>query len=291
MEGNDRYVRTPDGVRLFVQTAGSGGSPVIIPNAVYMFDDFKRLADDHLVISFDLRNRGRSETVEDPAQLSRGVEHDADDIEAVRRHFGLETAALVGHSYLGLVVALYAMRYPGRASRVIQIGAPSPFFGRQYPAELCCADDVMAQVSAELASLQKQRQSFEPVEFCRKWWSVARRMFVADERHLEQVRDWGYCELPNERNFMKHMVENIVPSFQGLDFKPEDFARVTCPVLTIHGRKDRNAPYGAGVDWTERLPNARLLTVEDAAHVPWVEDPEKVWSAIRSFLNGTPVVE
>jgi pimeloyl-ACP methyl ester carboxylesterase len=34
------------------------------------------------------------------------------------------------------------------------------------------------------------------------------------------------------------------------------------------------------------LPNARLLSVENAAHVPWIEAPELVFGAIRAFLDG-----
>jgi pimeloyl-ACP methyl ester carboxylesterase len=38
------------------------------------------------------------------------------------------------------------------------------------------------------------------------------------------------------------------------------------PVLTIHGTKDRNAPYGSGREWAFNLPNARLLTIKGGAH-------------------------
>ncbi|SPF55156.1 hypothetical protein SBA4_6990001 [Candidatus Sulfopaludibacter sp. SbA4] len=34
------------------------------------------------------------------------------------------------------------------------------------------------------------------------------------------------------------------------------------------------------------LPDARLVTVDDAAHVPWIEGPEKVFGSIRTFLDG-----
>ena len=58
------------------------------------------------------------------------------------------------------------------------------------------------------------------------------------------------------------------------------------PVLTIHGKKDRQGPYGRGREWALMLPNARLITVENAAHVPWIEAPEMVFGAIETFLDG-----
>jgi pimeloyl-ACP methyl ester carboxylesterase len=58
------------------------------------------------------------------------------------------------------------------------------------------------------------------------------------------------------------------------------------PILVIHGAKDRNAPYGGDRDWAGMLPNARLLTIENAAHAPWIEAPERVFEGIDSFLGG-----
>ena len=50
--------------------------------------------------------------------------------------------------------------------------------------------------------------------------------------------------------------------------------------------RDRNAPYGAGREWAMVLPNARLLTLDDAAHQSWVDEPEHVFSAVDQFLRG-----
>ena len=58
------------------------------------------------------------------------------------------------------------------------------------------------------------------------------------------------------------------------------------PVLTIHGTRDRNAPYGGGREWARRLPDARLVTVPGAAHAVYLEDPVVVWGSIRQFLRG-----
>jgi pimeloyl-ACP methyl ester carboxylesterase len=63
-------------------------------------------------------------------------------------------------------------------------------------------------------------------------------------------------------------------------------AKITMPVLVIHGTKDRNAPYGGGREWAMSLPDARLVTVEGAAHVSWADDPIAVFGSIREFLRG-----
>jgi pimeloyl-ACP methyl ester carboxylesterase len=78
----------------------------------------------------------------------------------------------------------------------------------------------------------------------------------------------------------------LLASDQALDISKDSIAKVSVPVLTIHGRKDRNAPYGGGREWDMLLPNARLITIDGAAHMSWVEYPELVFPNIDLFLNG-----
>ncbi len=61
---------------------------------------------------------------------------------------------------------------------------------------------------------------------------------------------------------------------------------IKVPVLTIHGDKDRNAPYAGGVEWAKTLPDARLVTVKGAAHAAWLDDPVTVFASIRHFVRG-----
>jgi pimeloyl-ACP methyl ester carboxylesterase len=281
-------VTTDDGVRLFVQRLGSGAKAVIIPNGSFLFNVFRPLADDRAVIFYDLRNRGRSDAVRESSQLKQGIHHDVEDLEAVRRHIGPSDVDVIGHSYLGLMVLLHAMKYPGHVRRVVQIGAVPPDHARQYPVELTGADETLLDISTKLAKLQHDRQpSDDPAEFNRKWWSLWRLTFVADPADADKV-DWSSGALPNESfaNVMKHLSENIIPSIQRLSLTAEDLAQVAAPVLAIHGRNDRQAPYGGGREWAMTLPNARLVTVERAAHLPWIEAPDVVLSSIRTFLDG-----
>ena len=123
------YVKTDDGLRLWFQTVGSGPQVVVLPNGFHLLEDFSCLAPGRTLVFYDVRNRGRSDTVSDPALLERGIHNDVDDLDAVRRHFGLDRFALIGHSYMGLMVVLYAMKYPARVDRIVQIGAMGPTTG------------------------------------------------------------------------------------------------------------------------------------------------------------------
>jgi len=279
-------VTTDDGVRLYCEVWGSGANTLIVPNGICYMDEFRRFAQGRTVVAYDVRNRGRSDTLTDPAKLERGILNDVDDLDAVRRHFGAERIDLIGHSYIGVMVVLYAMHYPRHVSRLVQIGPAPPHADTRYPAHLAWADATMEEFIRKSTELRQQMTAQDdPVEICRKFWELLRVLSVFDAKDAAKI-DWIRCELPNERSFMMYWIQRIVPSLQKLRFTAEDFAKVTAPVLTVHGNRDRNAPYGGGREWAMHLPDARLLTVPDTAHAPWVEAPEKVLEPIEAFFDG-----
>jgi hypothetical protein len=112
------YITLDDGIRLFYQKVGNGPKIVIIPNGQSMIKDFGQFADrNHTLIFYDLRSRGRSD--QGTKNFEGGVHLEVEDLDAVRRHFKINKAALIGHSYLGLMVALYAMKHPMHVEQVI----------------------------------------------------------------------------------------------------------------------------------------------------------------------------
>jgi proline iminopeptidase len=286
MHPGEGYLTSEERVRLFFQTMGSGSQVVVIPNATYTFNEFRYLADDRTVIWYDLRNRGRSDSVRERSRLEHGVHHDVEDLEAVRRYFGLEQMALIAHSYVGMVVGVYAMRHPAHVSRIVQIAPTEPHTGKQYPAHLTGADATMADVSGKMAQLQTEAGSMSPQEFGKKMWALMRQLYVADPANADKIT-WSVEHLPNESllNVMQHYNENLLPSMRSLNLTTKDFAKATMPALIIHGTKDRHAPYGGAIDWAHLLPNARLITVNGAAHLPWLEAPE-VFGSIETFIDG-----
>ena len=286
MNIKESYITTDDGVRLFVRQIGSGVSPVlVVPNAVWLLDDFAKLGDQRKVVFYDLRNRGHSDAVIDSAKLKHGVHHDVDDLEAVRKHIGAEQIDVLGHSYLGVMVILYAMKYPERVRRAVQIGAAPPDFSKQYPAHLTGDDATTQETRAKLAHLQATSSPAELANPDGEWATLFRSLFVVNAKDAARVGAAAKY-VPNERTAMKHIGENVMPSLFKLRLNQDQLAAVRATVLTIHGTRDRQAPYGGGIDWATLLPSARLLTVHDAAHLPWIEAPDKVLRAIDTFLKG-----
>lgn len=120
----ESYVTTPDGVRLYVRVAGIGPDTVIVPAAAWLARDLGPLVPGRTLIFFDPRGRGASDAVLDTARL--GLELEIGDIDFVREQFGIERMSLIGWSYLGAVVALYATEHPEHVKRVVQVGPMAP---------------------------------------------------------------------------------------------------------------------------------------------------------------------
>lgn len=108
------FVDAP-GARLAVYLAGGPGDAVMLLHGGpgvpdYLEDVAWLLAPRHRVIRFDQRGTGRSECLSG----RYGLEDYVADVEAVRASFQLERFHAFGHSWGGTVAQLYASRYPGR---------------------------------------------------------------------------------------------------------------------------------------------------------------------------------
>ena len=281
------YVTSNDGVRLYYAKVGSGSKTVIMPGRLFAFRDFQRLAKGRTLISYDMRNRGRSDAVADVSRIS--LRHDADDLEAMRAHFGIEKPNLIGFSYLGKIVVLYAIQHPDHVSRIIQIGPVARKLGTKFPETLTAGDENKVPDPAETKRIEElYKNGFakdHPKEYCEMEWKIEQQRMVGNPANASRIP--SPCKMKNE--WPIHLWVHFQPllaSDRALDISEESIAKVTAPVLTIHGRKDRNAPYGAGREWDMLLPNARLITIDGAAHMSWVEFPEIVFPSIDLFLNG-----
>jgi proline iminopeptidase len=282
------YVTSDDGVRLFYRKIGTGPQIVIVPLGFMLFRDFQILAKARTMIFYDMRDRGKSDEVKDPAKIT--IQKDVDDLEAVRNHFHAEKVSLIGESYLGMMVILYTTQHAEHVERVVQIGPVSRRFGTKYAPEFTASDSSQVPDPADLKKLDElQKNGYaaaHPKEFCEQDWKVERTGLVGNPANALKAGG-GYCEFPNEwpPRLDKHF-EASISSIRKLDIRDSDLAEVTMPVLTIHGTKDRNAPYGGGREWAAILPDARLVTVPGAAHFPWLDNPELVFSSIDTFLRG-----
>lgn len=112
------------GLRLYYRWLGSKRhAPIVAPAATWWGRQLDRLSKDRAILVYDPRGRGRS----DPRpETSSDLDDEIQDLERLRRELEIDRMSLIGWSYFGALVALYAARYPQHVHRVVQVGPMVP---------------------------------------------------------------------------------------------------------------------------------------------------------------------
>ena len=66
---------------------------------------------------------------------------------------------------------------------------------------------------------------------------------------------------------------------------PDRLHRISAPTLILWGAEDRLLPAGYADRWAELLPKAEMAIIEDAGHLPLVEQPAAALDVLRTFLG------
>jgi proline iminopeptidase len=283
---DDGLITTQDGVKIYYQKVGEGAEAVIIPGGMYLSYNFKNLAEDsRTIVFYDQRARGRSQSIDDKSKL--GIEFELSDLKSVISHFGFKKVTLIGWSYSGAVVILYALKHPGSVKRIIQIGPiparKDPYF-YQFTSTLSSRRD-----SSDLSILEDIYEKFNTTgnleTYIKDYYRIAHKALKYNPEIEDRFRE-DFFTLDNERpdKVWNLTLPAIIESLGNWDFR-DDLRKISIPVLTVHGDYDA-IPLESAREWFMELPNCSLVVVKDAGHLPWTEKPRIVFHAIESFLVG-----
>lgn len=283
----ESFVDAGDGVRLWMMERGKG-SPVIVIHGGPGMDhatlaaDLAPLERHHRVIYYDQRGGGRSTLPADTSLLA--IDHHVRDLEALRRHLGLEKVTLLAHSFGPAIAARYAIAHPDRVERMIFLGPIPPRKGNFF-------EEYGKRLRARLSDEQSKRA--EALSFdsegdvkavCREYWSIMTPPRVAKSISPNVVKA-DLCAASAEA-IRYGMTKTNAATFDSLgDWNwTAELAKVDAPTLIIHGEEDA-IPMEMVEEWSA-LPNAKLVRLKETAHFPHAERPAVVFKAIEEFLRG-----
>jgi len=90
---------------------------------VDLLPDLDRMSDSYRLIYYDQRGRRASARGVKPEDVT--MQSDVEDLEGVRKHFRLDSVALLGHSFGAVLAMEYAIRHPDHVSFLILMN-PAP---------------------------------------------------------------------------------------------------------------------------------------------------------------------
>ena len=211
------------------------------------------------------------------APLHPGL-HDPDDInkldtlwDLVLYHYelfdalGLESPAVIGHSYGGMLAAELASTNPGRVSKLALMN-PVGFWLEEHPVLDWTIMEPEALVQAVFADPESDFAKAFLVE-------------PEDEEKLKQfhiARTWAIaCTSKFTWPIPDRGLKNRIH-------------RVSAPALVLWGKQDRLVPPEYAQEFANRLTNTTVRTevLDGAGHIPQMEQRARVTGIMKEFLRG-----
>jgi len=262
----------PDGPRMaerpvaFVVHGGPGGDhtgfkPTMSP-----------LADRMQLVYFDHRGQGRS--ARGPRETYT-LENNVEDMEALRRHLGLDKIVVIGTSYGGMVALSYAVRYPENISHLIAVvTSPNHEF-------LDRAQKILAERGTDEQKAIAEKLwagSFESEDELRYYFDIMGPMYSMkfDPEKARERRLRGIVS-PDAIN------EGFAGFLRTYDVT-DQLHRITAPTLVIAGRHDWICPPEFSELIASKIPHADLRIFEESGHSVSGDEHEAFIDVIRGFL-------
>lgn len=207
------------------------------------------------VVRYDVRGFGLSTPM--PATASWSMEALLDDVEAVMVHAGCASAHVIGSQSGGSVALTLAARRPACVRSVVAV-AP------------------MITGTPDVSRWLKQIETGGVLAWARE--TMAGRL--GSQATPEQVDYWARNI---QGNTPVSTLRGYLPWVPGVDIRPE-LAQVRCPVLVITTTGSHLRPLDGVKAWQEKMPNSRLLVIEDDSWHPAGAYPDVCGPAAAKFL-------
>ena len=214
------------------------------------------------VLTPDLRGYGESEVTPGSVLLARF----ADDVAALLDHVGVERAVVGGVSMGGQIAMEFHLRHPARTLGLVLCDTSAPAEtedGKAFRNAL--ADRLLAEGMAGYAG------------------EVIDKMLAA----------YNVTALPDVADRVLGMMRSTDPrgaaaALRGRAERPdyrESLAAARVPTLVVVGADDVYTPVADAEAITALVPDATLVVVEKAGHLPGAEQPERFNAALLGFLR------
>ena len=274
--------KSDDGVTLHYEVLGKGEPVVLLSGGPGFSPDYMRpiadtLAKKYAAVLFHQRGTGKSKLEKYDGEALEFRKLTA-DLDALRRELKQEKLTLVGHSFGGILSMMYAREHPDRirALALIDSGGPTlsavPKFNTNLEARF--TDEEKARIK-EWSDPERRKANHKLAVL--EITKAKTPAYFADRTKASLL-----IEPMNEESFNDAVFWAVVMQMTALDLRA-GLEQVKAPVLVIHGKQD---PLESADEVHAAFPGSKLVVIENAGHFPWLEQPEKVYGPLGTFLAG-----
>jgi pimeloyl-ACP methyl ester carboxylesterase len=241
----------------------------------YLRAPVAELRGDHQLLLPDLRGCGRS---------TGGLAHGAytpdlavADLITLLDVLDVSSCSVLGFSFGGLLAQQLAVKCPDRLKRLII--ASSSILTRDQ--------DALMRLGVGTRSNAEQQIWSDPVLTGSEKVRAA-AIAAADVDVCSAGARADYLKRVSEIRFTDEWAQpwqaGVLPP-AGLENAITRLSATRIPTLLLHGRSDLRFPVSHALEGAERLPNARAVVIDQAAHMTHIDQPEAWLAAVQTFLN------
>jgi proline iminopeptidase len=275
----------PDGTGLAFRVVGAGAAPPVVclpggpMRAGAYLGDLGGLGDRRQLAVLDPRGTGGSEVPRDPGTYR--CDRQVEDVEALRKHLGLDRFDLLGHSAGAGLAVRYAARYPARLRRLVLV-TPSV---RAVGFDLSVAERrrIMARRAGEpwYAEAAAAYEAIAARTATSADWAAVAPMYYG--RWDAAAREHQAAE-PGQRNGAAARIHNSAGAFEP-EATRAALAAVEAPVLVLAGELDWIISPALAADFAGLFRTGRVVVQPGAAHYPWLDDAPAFATAVAAALS------
>ncbi|MFN8582218.1 MAG: alpha/beta fold hydrolase [Gemmatimonadaceae bacterium] len=245
----------------------------------YLLPQFLILAQNQRLLFYDQRGGGRSKTeTADPITWRTHVE----DLAAVVQEFEARPLTLIGYSWGALLALLYTREAVQHGVFIppvrLVLVDPAPVsirYRREFEEEFARRQrgPEISRLREELAESGLRERN--PDAYRQRQFELSVAGYFADPRRARDLTPFRVTGRVQQSVWESLGDYDLLPSLESLQV----------PTLIVHGRWDP-IPLESS-EQAARAMRARFLVLEASGHVPYVEQPDALFSTVAQFLEDT----
>ena len=224
------------------------------------------------LVMIDHRGCGLSKKTK---QSDYTLDNNIEDIEALRKHLGLEKICLLGTSYGGIVAQGYAIRYPKRVEKLILVVTAPSFRFRE------AAKKILAK-----------RGTPQQIKWCEHLWQgdfkspahVKKFFTVMESLYSKNLKKTIFpkMKIPYAHEALNEGFSTFLRRFDFI----KKLHRIKAKTLVIAGKYDWICPPPESRVIAKHIPNAVLKIFQRSAHSVSTDENKKYLKVITNFLRA-----